>query len=212
MLTLGPLLLLTPPSNEEKWRIVIRCVTRCQWSYDSNIKSQLTFKDDTDKVFVAKRFFNVGKGPNQVSISDNMFYLERDLVRCEEGRWFLQSFYEKATFEGAEVQEEIEFTQVWLAEEIVDINATPSPASGVNKDDFKNADSTDRVVWLIEPLRQSAVTRYSGTMEHPQPKGKLKLTLSLFVHHAFQESGGNTVFADLQGQCSSACVTLTDAN
>ncbi|KAJ7442087.1 hypothetical protein B0H11DRAFT_1749404, partial [Mycena galericulata] len=42
-----------------------------------------------------------------------------------------------------------------------------------------------RIVWMIEPLRNPAVTHYTGTMEHPAGTGQLAHTLSAFVHYAY---------------------------
>ncbi|KAJ7774456.1 kinase-like domain-containing protein, partial [Mycena olivaceomarginata] len=58
-----------------------------------------------------------------------------------------------------------------------------------------------RIIWLVEPLHNAVVTRYTGTMEHPVGTGQLAHTLSAFVHCAYQRSGGTMVFADLQGSC-----------
>ncbi|KAJ7737273.1 kinase-like domain-containing protein, partial [Mycena maculata] len=55
------------------------------------------------------------------------------------------------------------------------------------------------IVWLLEPIRNSSVTHYSSTMDHPAGTGQLAHILSGFVHYCFQESEGGIVFADIQG-------------
>ncbi|KAJ7156780.1 kinase-like domain-containing protein, partial [Mycena filopes] len=63
--------------------------------------------------------------------------------------------------------------------------------------------TTRQVVWLLEPIRNSSVTHYTGTMDHPAGQGQLAHTLAAFVHYSFQWSEGTIVFADIQGMCSS---------
>lgn len=74
--------------------------------------------------------------------------------------------------------------------------SAPSVASGVEDLD---ALTDGRIVWFLEPLRQSTVQRYSGTMQHANPTGKMGCTVSAFVHYAYQYSEGALVFADIQG-------------
>ncbi|RDB20021.1 hypothetical protein Hypma_013049 [Hypsizygus marmoreus] len=148
-----------------------------------------------NKEYVAKRFFEVGNGENKVAPAENAKHLIEELERCENGRWFLHNFRMKAADVGVEVADDVEFTQCFLAEEVVPAGKSPSAASGLDEFD----DPEVKIIWFLEPLRQTGVTRWSGTMQHPDHKGKLPQTLAAFVHYAYSESNGTLVFADLQG-------------
>ena len=39
-------------------------------------------------LFVTKWFFNIGAGSNVVSDADNEKYLQAELIRLHQGRWF----------------------------------------------------------------------------------------------------------------------------
>jgi hypothetical protein len=95
---------------------------------------------------------------------------------------------------------DFEITKCRLAQEVIPLDGAPSPASGVVKEVFEaELEATRRIVWLLEPLRNSSVTHYTGTMDHPAGQGQLAHTLSVFVHYSFQWSEGTIVFADIQG-------------
>ncbi|KAJ7831330.1 kinase-like domain-containing protein, partial [Mycena olivaceomarginata] len=55
------------------------------------------------------------------------------------------------------------------------------------------------IVWLLEPSRNSSVTHYNMTIDHPAGQGQLAHTLSAFVHYCYQWSEGSIIFADVQG-------------
>ncbi|KAJ6556958.1 kinase-like domain-containing protein [Mycena sp. CBHHK59/15] len=149
--------------------------------------------------FIAKRFFEIGRGEDEVSLSENKTNLEAELIRCEMARWFLKCFRIATDEINMETAKNFEITQCRLAQEVVKVGAKPSPASGVVPEVFESAPATSRIVWLLEPLRNASVTHYTGTMEHPAGTGQLAHTLSAFVHYAFQFSCGNILFADIQG-------------
>jgi hypothetical protein len=98
---------------------------------------------------------------------------------------------------------DIEFTSVQIAEEILeneDTNRTPSPASGLDPDDFCPAGS--RILWLLEPFRGSRsvlVEKFSSTLEFPDNKGQLGCTISAFTHFAYEHTHRDVVYADIQG-------------
>ncbi|KAJ6524657.1 hypothetical protein DFH09DRAFT_1096060 [Mycena vulgaris] len=194
-----------------------------------------------DEQFVAKRFFETGRGEDQVTLEENATNLESELVRAENARWFLKSFRTAAEEINLVTAQNFEITQCRIAQEVVEGDAKPSPASGLTSegdiqkacenelnpvelpsqdpgDQFEGGSKersvsgiplpptswsepapTKKIIWLLEPLRNAAVTHYTGTMEHPAGTGQLAHTLSAFVHYAFQASGGDILFADVQG-------------
>ncbi|KAJ6465673.1 hypothetical protein DFH09DRAFT_957082, partial [Mycena vulgaris] len=142
-----------------------------------------------DEQFVAKCFFETGRGKDQVTLEENTTNLESKLVRTENARWFLKSFRTAA--------EEINLV---TPREVVEGDAKPSPASGITSKVWESEPTpTKKIICLLEPLRNAAVTHYTGTMEHPTGTGQLAHTLFAFVHYAFQASGGDILFADIQG-------------
>lgn len=74
--------------------------------------------------------------------------------------------------------------------------SAPSVPSGIEALD---ALDDRRIIWFLEPLHQSTVQRYSGTMQHANPTGKMGYTVATFVHYAYQYSEGALVFTDIQG-------------
>ncbi|KAJ7433580.1 kinase-like domain-containing protein, partial [Mycena galericulata] len=139
--------------------------------------------------YVAKRFFEIGAGKDEVTMGENVSNLEFEAIRCEMARWFLGNFRSATEERNMETANRSE--------------GALSPASGIVKEVVEaEAITTRRVVWLLEPLRNPSVTHYTGTMEHPAGRGQLAHTLSAFVHYAFQWSEGNLIFADIQGDSS----------
>ncbi|KAJ7111719.1 kinase-like domain-containing protein, partial [Mycena epipterygia] len=150
--------------------------------------------------YVAKRFFEIGAGKDEVTMAENISNLEFEAIRCEMARWFLEQFASATAEHNMETANNFEITKCRLAQEVIKSEEAPSPASGIVKEVFEAESSTTRrIVWLLEPLRNPSVTHYMGTMEHPAGRGQLAHTLSAFVHYAFQWSEGNVIFADIQG-------------
>ncbi|KAJ7239469.1 kinase-like domain-containing protein [Mycena rebaudengoi] len=153
-----------------------------------------------EEQYVAKRFFEIGTGKDEVTIAQNTTNLELEVVRCEQARWFLNEFRAAVDSHNIATATNFEITRCRLAQEVVKSDGAPSPASGVVAEVYEAEPlTTRRIVWLLEPLRNSAVTHYTGTMEHPAGKGQMAHTLSAFVHYAFQWSEGEVIFADIQG-------------
>jgi hypothetical protein len=163
--------------------------------------------------YVAKRFQEIGRGEDEVTLAENSSNLIADATRCEMARWLLRKFRNAAAELNLEVAkskcsfqfsslidsnyvEDFEITQLLVVEEVVYEGKAASPASGATLEVLESQPG-NRVVWLLEPLRNAAVTHYTGTMEHPAGTGQLAHTLSAFVHFAFQQSG--MIFADIQG-------------
>ncbi|KAL1942642.1 hypothetical protein VTO73DRAFT_4882 [Trametes versicolor] len=156
------------------------------------------------KPFVAKRFFQVGKGPNIVTCTDNASLLELEAQRLYFGQYFLDAFLDRAEVTGTEIAENFDFSTCFLAKEFLEIDNTssvkPSPASGVRDtwDAASHSEQESGVVWLIEPRRSRVVDKWSGTLDHPYHKDKLGATLDAFVHFGYEYSQSTLVFADLQ--------------
>ncbi|KAJ6484712.1 kinase-like domain-containing protein [Mycena sanguinolenta] len=150
--------------------------------------------------YVAKRFFEIGAGKEEVTMAENTSNLEYEALRCETASWFLSNFRTATEDRNMVVAKNFEITKYRLAQEVISPDSVPSPASGVVKEVFEAESVADRrIVWLLEPMRNSSVTHYSGTMDHPAGQGQLAHTLSAFVHYSFQWSEGTVVFADVQG-------------
>ena len=84
----------------------------------------------------------------------------------------------------------------------------PSPASQADTADkarFLDYDSLDenssmpRVCWLLEPLRTTSYTLYTGTLKHPNLRGKLGSSIHAYVRYVFEMSSRDMLFADVQG-------------
>ncbi|THU78811.1 kinase-like protein, partial [Dendrothele bispora CBS 962.96] len=61
-------------------------------------------------------------------------------------------------------------------------------------------DEDRRVVWLVEPFRLSSPERFSKPMNFVMNTEDDKIkTLNAFVHYAFQSTGDDFLYADLQG-------------
>ncbi|KAJ7641738.1 kinase-like domain-containing protein [Roridomyces roridus] len=154
----------------------------------------------SDKNYIAKRFFEIGKGRDEVTLKENAHNLTFDAIRCVTAAWFLDKFQESAAQHSVQVAQNFEITDVLLVEEVIEDGDAPSPASGVTREIFEaEPEASRRIVWMLEPLRNANVTHYSGTNQHPAGSGQLAHTLYSFVHFAYEESNGTVVFADVQG-------------
>ncbi|KAJ7145061.1 kinase-like domain-containing protein [Mycena crocata] len=179
--------------------------------------------------WVAKRFFNIGTGENQVDIQENRDQLAMEAARLARTRYFVNNFLAEAKKQDVDVEHGIRVTDFKLAVEVVP-SSGPSVASGFSLDQYDAAQlptdtppSTDTpagsesnsgltrgpgiVVWLFEPRRSSKVQHWSGTNEYPSwERNKLGSTLNAFTHYAYIVSHESTVFCDLQTQ------TVVDEN
>ncbi|KAJ6500211.1 kinase-like domain-containing protein [Mycena vitilis] len=153
------------------------------------------------KAYVAKRFFEVGDGPESVSLRENAAQLENEFIRLKQGQWFLDKFYARAKETETEVSTNFIFSDGFLMREIID-DSGPSPASGVDMDSFLSSmddDPDSAVIWLVEPLRGSSLERWSGTLQHPAHENKPGQTIDAFMHFSYVYSQQTLVFADIQG-------------
>ncbi|KAJ7280612.1 hypothetical protein C8J57DRAFT_1500831 [Mycena rebaudengoi] len=179
------------------------CAVEVRWPADSTstalISDEISFSGKMkhcyklsigEEQYVAKQFFEIGTGKDEITIAQNTTNLELEVVRCEQARWFLNEFRatvdshniatatswvisELMTVRITEPSIKFEITRCRLAQEVVKSDGAPSPASGVVAE--------------------------TGTMEHPAGMGQMAHTLSAFVHYAFQWSEGEVIFADIQG-------------
>ncbi|KAJ6611239.1 kinase-like domain-containing protein, partial [Mycena sp. CBHHK59/15] len=151
--------------------------------------------------YVAKHFFEVGNGPESVSLDENSSQLENEFIRLNQGQWSLDQFYARAVETETEVSNNFMFSRGFLVREIIE-GTGRSPASGVSMQAF--LDSIDRnpdtsIVWLLEPSRGSAIERWSGTLRHPNHENKPGQTIDAFMHFSYVYSRQTLVFADIQG-------------
>ncbi|KAJ7148736.1 kinase-like domain-containing protein [Mycena crocata] len=151
-----------------------------------------------DEQYVVKWFFEIGRGVDEVTLAENHRELRNEIERYEIMRWFLSKFREAAEVGNVETAKNFEISQCRLAEEVVPTGESPSSASNIAAEVLESTPN-GKIVWFIEPLRNAAVTHYTGTMDHPAGTGQLAHTLAALVHFAFQHSYGTILFADLQG-------------
>jgi hypothetical protein len=120
---------------------------------------------------VAKRFFNVGAGPDTVDVSRNKEELESEAIRLAQTGYFYKCFQEVAEDRGVEIGDgdyfshiycavldtitELKVTTFLLVQEIVGAETNPSPASGVTSYELQhkedNTPDYHGVAWLLEP-------------------------------------------------------------
>jgi hypothetical protein len=55
------------------------------------------------KLYVAKRFFEIGNGRDMVSMEENSTQLANEMARLVKGQWFLDKFYERVEETGTQV-------------------------------------------------------------------------------------------------------------
>ncbi|KAF8588965.1 hypothetical protein K439DRAFT_1531113 [Ramaria rubella] len=101
---------------------------------------------------------------------------------------------------------DIQFTQAWLASEVLTETCGLSIASNVNRSDLEGITDTQAngsekdsgVWWLIEPLRVPSVNHWSRTLSHPAPTGLMESTVAAFAHFTYKWSKNSIVLADMQ--------------
>ncbi|KAJ7450656.1 kinase-like domain-containing protein [Mycena galericulata] len=130
---------------------------------------------------VAKRLYRISDDDpdsihNHISLADNRLMLEAEATRLVL---------------------DIKFAQAYLLAEIpVAVTRCPSAASGLAVFDGEAG-----MTWLVESKRASVVISFTSTLDH-KARGAEDIqseTVHAFAHYAFGYSGGDLVFADLQG-------------
>ncbi|KAF9064747.1 kinase-like domain-containing protein [Rhodocollybia butyracea] len=150
---------------------------------------------------VAKRFFNVGAGPDTVDVSRNKQELESEAIRLAQTGYFYKCFQEVAEDRGVEI--ELKVTTFLLVQEIVGAETNPSPASGVTSYELQheedNTPDYHGVAWLLEPRRQKQFKKWTGTSEHPSYNNNMVGNiLTCFAHFVYLHSKQTIVMADMQ--------------
>ncbi|KAE9402106.1 hypothetical protein BT96DRAFT_816992, partial [Gymnopus androsaceus JB14] len=150
---------------------------------------------------VAKRFFNVGKGPDSVDINTNKDELEKESIRLAQTGYFYKCFQTLAEDHGVDIGDELKVTNFLLAFEIVGTGHNPSPASGLDLYDLQYPGTTNytTVAWLLEPRRQKQFKKWTGTCEHPSyTNNMVGSVLTCFGHFVYLYSKKTVVLADVQ--------------
>ncbi|KAF8575516.1 hypothetical protein K439DRAFT_1623534 [Ramaria rubella] len=120
--------------------------------------------------YVAKRMFDVGNGPEVITPCENMDFLYAEISRLKQGQYFLDKFTMQAEMMGVSTPKDIEFTQAWLASEILTETYGPSIASSVTQKDLEGLKLTNPdthggekdsgIWWLIELLHVPSVDHW----------------------------------------------------
>ncbi|KAK7437693.1 hypothetical protein VKT23_018409 [Stygiomarasmius scandens] len=152
--------------------------------------------------WVGKRFWNLGKTDECVTIAENHQELQLEALRLHQLSCILEDFKDYAKRNKVSIADDIKVTEFKIAIENISVDGKPSPASGITSEEYESVqDKQDGyITWLLEPMRNaSTTTKWSGTMDHPQhPTSKVGDTLYAFVHFAYQYMDNTLVFADLQ--------------
>ncbi|KAF8573104.1 hypothetical protein K439DRAFT_1625310 [Ramaria rubella] len=151
-----------------------------------------------DKTYVANRFYNIGKGDEELSVDDNASHLEADFVHVKQGAWFWECFKEEARRHNREIEMDMQFVEPLLAKEITDDEGCPSAASNCSQNDVELSD-IQAIYWLLEEQRTPVVNNYSYTLNHLDQKSLKGATIVVFVHFCWLYSKQTLVFADMQG-------------
>ncbi|KAJ7230109.1 kinase-like domain-containing protein [Mycena pura] len=154
--------------------------------------------------YVAKRFYQVEANapPGSVCIEDNDRCITEEAQLLTQCHLFLAKFYERAKEAETLTDDlaELEYTEGFLVQEIVSDDDKPSPASGIEEDDYDEARGSG-VTWLVEPFRAGTKTlKFVGTLNHKAGilQGKLAATVHAFIHFVFEYSLKTMVLVDVQ--------------
>ncbi|KAF8587691.1 hypothetical protein K439DRAFT_1614125 [Ramaria rubella] len=132
-----------------------------------------------EKTYVAKRFYDIGKGD-------------------EKGWWFWDRFKEEAKRHGRQIAMDMQFVEPLLAKEVVGVEQCPSLGSNCSRDDVELSE-IQAIYWLLEEQRTPVVNNYSYTLNHPDQKSLKGATIVVFAHFCWLYSQQTLVFADMQG-------------
>ncbi|KAF8583633.1 hypothetical protein K439DRAFT_1617341 [Ramaria rubella] len=155
-----------------------------------------------DKAYVAKRFINIGRGEEDLSVDDNR-------------GWFWEQFKEEAKRQGREIatgaysyrlldpvfidiDTDMQFVEPLLAKELVDDDKIPSLGSNCSLVNVEDSESQG-IYWLLEERRTPVVNNYSYTLNHLHQKSLKGATIVAFTHFCWLYSKNTLVFADMQG-------------
>ncbi|KAJ7652423.1 kinase-like domain-containing protein [Mycena polygramma] len=158
-------------------------------------KSKDVFKmviDDDSQVYVAKQFFDVGRGRGNVSRKANKSYLSRDLIRIGRLQHFYTEFTTLAATKGFNDLANVKITDAFLilleTAEVSDVSESGEEEEAVVED-----------AYLVEPIRSSVVTKFTGTLGSSAATDQLSSTVLAFSHFVLEKTACLLAFADLQG-------------
>ncbi|KAJ7813494.1 hypothetical protein B0H14DRAFT_3879173 [Mycena olivaceomarginata] len=132
--------------------------------------------------YVAKHFYEIGSGQDEVTMVENAANLQFEALRCETARWFLNRFRSATDDLNMTIAKNFEITKCRLAQEVIPLDGAPSPASGVVKEVFEaELEATHRIVgfWSLCATPPLLITPGQWTTR--------------------RWSEGTIVFADIQG-------------
>ncbi|KAJ6483426.1 kinase-like domain-containing protein, partial [Mycena sanguinolenta] len=139
-----------------------------------------------------KRFFNIGNGRNQVTLSQNREELYKEAARLHQMSWSLAAFQERAQCNGY-----ISVTRCQLVLEVTKQDEAPSTASGYSLSEVESAECP--MVWLVEPFRLGRAEKWSRTNQHPNhSQNKLGNILNSFAHFVYDANYESIALADIQ--------------
>ncbi|KAJ7616017.1 kinase-like domain-containing protein [Roridomyces roridus] len=149
-------------------------------------------------IVAMKRFSNIGRGRNQVTMDENASEVQKEAERLLRVATYLAEFKGLAEERQVDIGNDLSVTGCTLMEEVpAQADAAPCEASGYTSEDSMAAAS--HMVWLAEPFRTGHVVKWSGTDEHPNHStSKLGNILNCFAHYIYQNSAESIVLADIQ--------------
>ncbi|KAJ7739190.1 kinase-like domain-containing protein, partial [Mycena metata] len=152
--------------------------------------------------YAAKKIFDIGKGRDvELTASLNYDLLSRDLLRLKRLAWFHQRFVNLALSLGYD-----ELSEFKVSDGFMILEALPSPADDMIEDD----EDDGGFAYLVEPLRTSTVTKFTGTFGASTATDKLTSTVLAFSHYVMQDTACFLAFADLQGSRHDGSLVLFD--
>ncbi|KAJ7020146.1 kinase-like domain-containing protein [Mycena alexandri] len=167
-------------------------------------KDVYKFRIDGDpQPYAAKKVFDIGKGRNvEVTASLNQELLSRDLLRLKRLSWFHQAFVKLASSRGYD-----ELAEFKVSDGFITLEAFPPPSDDTVEDDN---DEDCGFAYLVEPLRSTTVTKFTGTFGASTATDKLTSTVLAFSHYVMQDTACFLAFADLQGSRHNRSLVLFD--
>ncbi|KAJ7126923.1 kinase-like domain-containing protein [Mycena epipterygia] len=171
-------------------------------------KSKDVFKlfiENDNQVYVAKRFFDVGKGRGIIPRKTNRSLLSRDLIRIGRMRWFYREFEALAADKGFNELSTVTITEAFM----ILIQPEPNEDTAIAATVFEAEELEDAL--LVEPFRTSSVvTKFSGTLGSSVATDKLTSTVLAFSHFVLENTACLLAFADLQGSRHQGSLVLFD--
>ncbi|KAJ7237664.1 hypothetical protein C8J57DRAFT_1529215 [Mycena rebaudengoi] len=149
--------------------------------------------------YVAKKIFDIDKGRDvDIDASTNRSLLGRELVRLKRMAWFHGEFMSAAQNKGVD-------------SELADFNVSDGFMISVQKDTETGSEhDSGGDTYLIEPLRSTVITKFTGTFGSSCDTNKLSSTILAFGHFILEATACALAFADLQGSRKDRAMVLFD--